>query len=190
MCLERRVLRSLQSIRKILRSKVIVMKKYMSLFWVAFIILVLDQASKFWILSVIEPGTYFDPAPIPVIENFFYIVHVYNTGAAWSLFAGGSFWLGLLAIGVIVGIFLFRKQLELERPAMQYGIGFLVGGVIGNLIDRFHYGHVIDFIDIHLPGYRWPAFNVADSAIFVGVVIYLGVIICDSLKKETTKKLC
>lgn len=159
--------------------------KYIRLLWVASVVLILDQATKLWILRAVEPETYISPPPIPVIQNFFYIVHIYNTGAAWGTFAGGSFWLGLLAVAVVIAIFIFRKSLGLERPVMQYSIGLLLGGIIGNLIDRFCYGHVIDFIDIHLPGYRWPAFNIADAAIFSGVVIYVIVVILDSFKKDS-----
>lgn len=160
-------------------------KKYTILLCVAFVVVVLDQLTKLWILNTIEPGTYIDPPPLPVIPGFFYIVHIYNTGAAWGTFAGGSFWLGLLAVAVIIGIFIFRKSLGLERTSMQYGVGLLLGGIIGNLIDRFYRGHVIDFLDIHLPGYRWPAFNIADSAIFLGITLYVIVVLLDSFKKET-----
>lgn len=159
--------------------------KYTRLLCIAFAVVILDQLTKLWILKTIEPGTYIDPPPIPVIPNFFYIVHIYNTGAAWGTFAGGSFWFGLLAIAVIVGIFIFRKNLQLERTPMQYSVGLLLGGIIGNLIDRFSYGHVIDFLDVHLPGYRWPAFNIADAAIFSGVVLYVIITLLDSPKKET-----
>lgn len=150
----------------------------------ALVVLILDQATKLWILHNVQPETYINPPPIPVIPGFYYIVHIYNTGAAWGMFAGGSLWLGLLAIAVIIGIYIFRHSLGLEKPLMQYSIGLLLGGIIGNLIDRFSYGHVIDFIDIHLPGYRWPAFNIADAAIFSGIAIYIIVSLSDSLKKE------
>lgn len=158
--------------------------KYIRLLWVASLILILDQVTKLWILRAVEPGTYIDPPPIPIVQGFYYIVHIYNTGAAWGAFAGASVWLGLLAIAVVIAIFIFRKNLGLERPVMQYSIGLLVGGIIGNLIDRLCYGHVIDFIDIHLPGYRFPAFNIADAAIFSGVAIYVLVVLLDSLRNK------
>ncbi len=160
------------------------MNKYTRLFCTAVVVLILDQITKLWIINTVEPGTYIDPPPIPVIPGFYYIVHIYNTGGAWGSFAGGSFWLGLLGLAVVIGIFIFRKKLGLEQVSMQYSIGLLVGGVLGNVIDRFSYGHVIDFIDIHLPGYRWPAFNIADAAIFSGIAIYVIVILLDSSKKE------
>lgn len=160
------------------------MSKYTRLIYIAIAVLILDQAAKLWILATVEPGTYIDPPPISVIPGFYYIVHIYNTGGAWGAFAGGSFWLGLLGVAVVIGIFVFRKKLGLEQVAMQYSFGLLVGGVLGNVVDRFCYGHVIDFIDIHLPGYRWPAFNIADAAIFSGIAIYVFVTLLDSSKKE------
>lgn len=161
--------------------------KYIRIFWVTLVVLTLDQLTKYWVLLKIEPGTYITPPPIPIIHNLFYFVHIHNTGAAWGMFSEGSLWLGLLALLVIVSLFIFRKHLELERPIMQYIIGLLLGGIIGNLIDRFSRGHVIDFIDIHLPGYRWPAFNIADSAICIAVVLYIIVAISDSFQKESAK---
>ncbi len=157
--------------------------KYIRLVATALVIVILDQLTKYWVSIKIEPGTYIFPEPIPVIKNFFYLVHIHNTGAAWGSFSGGSLWLGILALLVISSLFFFRKYLELERSLMQYVMGLLLGGIIGNLIDRFYRGYVIDFIDIHLPGYRWPAFNIADSAICIAVVLYIVLIILDSFKK-------
>lgn len=158
--------------------------KYLRLFMVAFVVLVLDQLTKFLVLINIEPGTYIYPPAIPLIDNFLYIVHIYNTGAAWGVFAGGSLWLALLAIVALVLLFVFRKKLELERTIMQYIVGLLLGGIVGNLIDRLLHGHVIDFIDVHLPGYRFPSFNVADIALSVSVALYIIIAVLDSLKKE------
>lgn len=161
--------------------------KYARLFLVLFVVLILDQLTKYWVLLKIEPGTYVYPPPISIIHNFFYLVHIHNTGAAWGTFSGGSLWLGILAVLVIVSLILFRKHLELERPIMQFIIGLLLGGIIGNLIDRVYRGYVIDFIDIHLPGYRWPAFNIADSAICIAVILYIIISIADSFKKTLAK---
>lgn len=154
-------------------------------FWcTSIIILILDQLTKLWVLYTIEPGTYNYPPPIPIIPNWFYLVHIYNTGAAWGIFSGGTLWFSLLAIATIIAIYFFRHKLELNRPAVQFSIGLLTGGILGNLIDRLYRGHVIDFLDLHLPNYRWPAFNIADSAIFLGVTLYLIIIIFDSKKTK------
>lgn len=162
--------------------------KYIRLIAVAIIVVIIDQLTKYWVALRIEAGTYIYPEPIPVIKNFFYLVHIHNTGAAWGAFSGGSLWLGILALLVIGTFFLFRKHLELERPINQFIMGLLLGGIIGNLIDRFYRGYVIDFIDIHLPGYRWPAFNVADSAICIAVVLYILMTFLDFSKKESNVK--
>lgn len=143
-------------------------------FWVTLAaVLVADQVSKAWVLRNIPLNTYFDPPPIPVIPNFFYFVNVSNTGAAWGMLANYTSWLAWLGVAALSGIYFFRRQLELGKPLLQYTFGLLCGGIIGNLIDRQRQGHVVDFLDFHLPHYRYPAFNVADAGITVGVMIYL-----------------
>lgn len=147
-------------------------KRY-RLFWVITILgLVLDQLTKFWIMVILPAGTYHPYESIEVIGDVFYIVHVHNPGASWGILAGFSLGFALLAVVALGLIFYFRKTLELRKPFLQITFGLLCGGIVGNLIDRVAYGYVIDFIDIHLPGYRWPAFNVADSCICVGVGLY------------------
>jgi len=142
--------------------------------WITLVaVLVADQASKAWILKHVEAGTYFEPEPIPVIKGFFYFVNVSNSGAAWGMFSQHTTILAALGFVALAGIFFFRRQLELRKPLLQYTFGLLCGGIIGNLIDRQLYGRVVDFLDFHLPGYRYPAFNVADSGITVGVILYL-----------------
>ncbi|MGA2051963.1 MAG: signal peptidase II [Opitutales bacterium] len=143
-------------------------------FWLTFAALfALDQFTKFWVMRHIAPDTYFDPPPIPVINGFFYFVNISNAGAAWGLFAGYSAWLSLLGLLALAAIYIFRRQLELRRPLLQYAFGLLCGGILGNLADRASYHHVVDFLDFHLPGYRYPAFNFADCGITFGVTIYL-----------------
>ena len=158
------------------------------LFWaVALGVLLLDQATKVWIDAVIPYGTY-DPgrgpggeSPVVVVPGFFQLVHIGNEGAAWGILGGYRLLLVLVAFGALGAIYFYRGSLELKRPSMQFCFGMIVGGIIGNLVDRLLYGHVVDFLDVHLPGipflgiepYRWPAFNVADSGISCGVVLYL-----------------
>jgi len=144
-------------------------------FWAVFlVVLAADQASKAWVTAHIPAGTYFEPQPpIPVIDGFFYFVNVSNTGAAWSMFAQHTGLLALLGAAALLAVFFFRRQLELHKPLLQYTFGLMCGGILGNLIDRQVHGSVVDFLDFHLPHYRYPAFNVADSGITVGVMIYL-----------------
>jgi len=143
--------------------------KWLGLF--ALGIFAFDQLTKLWVVNAIPYGTYLNPRP--VIDGFLYWVHIGNRGAAWGMCQGFGSILAIFALITIAGIFLFRRMLALHLVVMQIGFGLLIGGILGNLYDRMTVGHVIDFIDVHLPFYRWPAFNIADSAICVGVFIYV-----------------
>ena len=165
---------------------------YYRLFIIAGVILVLDQITKILVqYSIPFESSYFAPDRVTIIEDFFYLVHIGNQGAAWGMFSEYSGILTLLSFAVLLFIFCFRKQLELHRRTMQIAFGLLIGGILGNLIDRIRVGHVIDFIDIHLPFTlpyilpygRWPAFNIADSAIVVGMLFYLLLSLSDTKKK-------
>jgi signal peptidase II len=142
-------------------------------FFVAFAIsLGLDQLTKGWVVDTLA---FTDR--IPVIDGFFYVTHVRNPGAAFSLFANAPealrapFFIGvtLIAIGLIVSF--FRKLSPGDRLA-ALALGLILGGATGNLIDRLVHGAVVDFLHIRLwTGHSWPDFNVADSCIVVGVAL-------------------
>jgi signal peptidase II len=136
-------------------------------------ILAADQISKYAINRKLPLGTYGAPDHIAIIPGFFNLVHVGNTGAAWSLFTGRSTLLALLAISTLIAIFYWRRSLGLKILPVQISFGLLCGGIVGNLIDRIAHQHVIDFLDFHFGDYIFPTFNIADSGICVGVVIYL-----------------
>jgi len=136
-------------------------------------VLMLDQATKAWICARLSYPTYGPPGHIVVIDGFFNLVNVGNTGAAWSLFSGRSTFLALLAMATLFAIFAWRRQLGLHLWSVQFSFGLLCGGILGNLVDRLIHGHVIDFLDFHFGSYPYPTFNVADSGICVGVAIYL-----------------
>jgi signal peptidase II len=146
---------------------------YRLLWWLGLTVFVADQLTKIWISATLPYPTYEPPGAITVIEGFFYIIHVGNTGAAWSLFAGQTTMLALLAIITLGGIYYWRRTLELQKRPVQLAFGLLCGGIIGNLVDRILHGHVIDFLDFHFGSYIYPTFNIADAGICVGVVIYL-----------------
>ncbi|MBI2998856.1 MAG: signal peptidase II [Deltaproteobacteria bacterium] len=136
-------------------------------------IILLDQLSKF-IVGRTMPLNH----SIPVIENLFSLTYIRNTGAAFGIFAGSDLPLrrpllilfSLVAIGFVV--MLLRRLAEKER-GLILALTFILGGAIGNLIDRVFYGEVIDFLDFYWSGYHWPAFNFADSFITLGVLITL-----------------
>jgi signal peptidase II len=147
---------------------------YRLLLGLALAVFVLDQLTKMWVAARMPLGTYGEHmGAIRVVRGFFYIVHQGNTGAAWSMFAGYSVVLALLAAGTLAAIIYWRKALGLRERATQLAFGLLCGGIVGNLVDRLLHGHVIDFIDLHFGSYIYPTFNVADSGICVGVILYL-----------------
>ncbi len=146
---------------------------YRLLWWLGLIVFSIDQLTKAWIAATLPYPTYEPPGAITVIDGFFYITHVGNTGAAWSLFAGQTTMLAMLALVTLGGIYFWRHTLELRKRPVQLAFGLLCGGIIGNLVDRLLHGHVIDFLDFHFGNYVYPTFNVADCGICVGVGIYL-----------------
>ena len=156
---------------------------YKQLFIIAAVTFVLDQLTKTWIFNHPELplGSYFYPDSIEVIKDFFYIVHIGNEGAAWGMFAGYGSVLALFAAVALFAIYKLRHELELHRKPMQIAFGLLIGGVLGNMIDRLIHGHVIDFLDFQfpfsipyiLPDGRYPAFNIADCGIVIGVFSYI-----------------
>jgi signal peptidase II len=111
---------------------------------------------------------------IEVIQGFFNIIHVRNTGGAFGIFGGekGGFGsilfvvVSLIAIGVILFLFIRIKE---EEKTLALSFSLILSGAVGNLIDRLRYGEVIDFLDFYLSSTHWPAFNIADSAICIGI---------------------
>jgi signal peptidase II len=157
--------------------------RYQLLLITSAVVFLLDQITKAWIFHNLPLDSYFYPESIQVIEGFFYIVHIGNEGAAWGMLSGYSGLLALFALVALFAIYKLRHTLELNRRIMQFSFGLLIGGIVGNLIDRMIHGHVIDFLDFHfpfnipwiMPTGRYPSFNIADSGIVVGVLIYMVV---------------
>jgi signal peptidase II len=137
------------------------------------LILLADQTSKAWIERTISLGGGF--APIPALDPFFMLVYWGNTGTAFGLLQGQGGVLASVALVVIVVVLLFSKQLPVENPGVRLCVGMILAGAIGNQIDRARVGHVTDFLLFQLPVgdriYQFPAFNVADSCITVGVIL-------------------
>ncbi|KAF0095670.1 MAG: signal peptidase II [Puniceicoccaceae bacterium 5H] len=143
-------------------------------FWlVSVLILGLDQLSKLYIAQVSGLPLNNPHDGWEVIPGFFHIVYTVNFGAAWGMLSGMGWLLIVLAIAALIGIFSFRRSLELHRPYLQIIFGLIVGGIIGNTIDRLAHGYVIDFLDFNLQFYQWPTFNFADCGIVVGICLYL-----------------
>ena len=132
-------------------------------------IIALDQVTKLAILGRDVVDIY----PEMEITSFLNLVLVQNKGISFGLFSRYEIgWLiSILTIGIVVVLFIWMRKLERAILALPFSL--IIGGAIGNLIDRLNYGFVVDFIDFHFFGWHWPAFNVADSAITVGVIFLL-----------------
>jgi signal peptidase II len=135
----------------------------------ASVVIILDQASKIIVAGSIK---YYES--VPVIDGFFHLVHVRNRGMVFGLFnnsdAQSFFYLLVSAtIVAIIPLFLWFITLKGKDGKMIFGLSLVVGGAIGNLIDRLRIREVIDFLDFFIGEYHWPAFNLADSSITVGV---------------------
>ncbi len=137
--------------------------------WVlAMVILVADQVTKYLVRA------HFDLHSIyPVIDGFFNLTHVQNKGAAWGMLHGRTTILSIVSIVMMIGLYLGRKHIFYEHPLQRTAFGLLAGGIVGNLIDRIWFQQVTDFLQVFIGSYEWPSFNIADSAICVGVVLYI-----------------
>ncbi len=156
--------------------------RYRLLLIVSAVILLLDQASKLYIDS-----TFALYESVTVIENFFHISYVRNKGAAFGILASSSVRIPFfIAVSVVasLGILWYLRHLRDEQRLVCFSLSLVFAGAVGNLIDRVRLGEVIDFIDVHWYSHHWPAFNVADSAITVGV----GLLLLDMWREERRKE--
>jgi signal peptidase II len=133
-------------------------------------IVLADQLTKWLVLARFAPGERVE------LTSFFSMVLVFNKGAAFSFLAAAPGWqtplLAAFAVGaaLVVSVLLVRTP---QRRMLCAGLALILGGALGNLVDRLRYGHVVDFLDFHAAGWHWPAFNVADSAITIGAVLLI-----------------
>ena len=141
---------------------------------IAFIFFIIDLISKLVITNVLELGK-----SIKVINNFFYITYVNNYGAAWSILEDQRILLLIISVVVLFLINKFMNKEELNKLEC-FSYGMIIGGIIGNLLDRVIYGYVIDFIDFKIFGYNYPVFNLADTFIVIGIILMIII----SVRKE------
>jgi len=146
---------------------------------IAATILLIDQLSKFLVCSKLVPGV-----SIPVIKNVFHISLVHNTGCAFGMFRYQTFFLTGLSMLTVVVILIFYWRTARSERMLRIGTGLLMGGACGNLIDRLRFGYVIDFLDFQV----WPVFNIADSAVTVGVALIIWMM-CRR-KPELSSRMC
>lgn len=137
---------------------------------IASIIVLLDQVSKIAISKLLAVDGFIR------VTSFFNLVLAYNKGAAFSFLASESGWQRYFFTGISVAASLFLIYLLKKHPTQKlfcWAVALILGGAVGNLIDRVMYGHVIDFLDFHIGTWHWPAFNVADSTICIGVLLFV-----------------
>lgn len=145
--------------------------------WLSALVIAIDQITKWAVFLGMEYQSM-----IPVLP-FFSLVHVHNTGAAFSFLADAGGWqrFFFLGIGFVASIFiLYMLRKHHDEPLMGIGLSLILGGAVGNIFDRLWHSFVVDFLYFHYQGYAFPAFNVADSAITVGA----GLLIWDSLRQK------
>ncbi|MDY7578165.1 signal peptidase II [Herbaspirillum sp. RTI4] len=143
---------------------------------IAAIVLLLDQLSKIAITRLFHYGE------IRPVTGFFNLVLVYNKGAAFSFLASESGWQRhvLTVVGICAALFiLFLLKRHAGQRMFCWALALILGGALGNVIDRIAYGHVIDFLDVFVGNWHWPAFNLADSAICLGA----GLFVLDELRR-------
>jgi signal peptidase II len=138
---------------------------------VALASLALDQLGKWAALAWLDPA---DP-PL-MVTAFFNLVLVWNRGVSFGMFnssgALAPWLLSGVALAVVIGLVVWLRRNDQLLTA--FGLGLVIGGALGNVIDRIRFGAVIDFLDFHLAGYHWPAFNLADAAICIGALLMLA----------------
>ncbi len=132
-------------------------------FWlVAIVVLLLDQATKYWALNHLEIWE-----SVPLLPGWLHLTLVQNPGAAFGLFANWTWLFILVTLAVVLLALLFYQRILALDWQFQFALALELGGAVGNLIDRIRFSHVVDFIDLLI----WPVFNVADMAIVAGVVL-------------------
>ncbi|RCW70783.1 signal peptidase II [Saliterribacillus persicus] len=145
----------------------------------AIIVIIFDQISKALIVSRMALGE-----SIEMIENVFYITSHRNTGAAWGIFAGQMTFFYIITVIVVAFIIYYIQKYAKDSKTLGVGLGLVLGGAIGNFIDRLFRKEVVDFFDIYIGTYDYPIFNIADSALVTGVILIFATTILDESKKK------
>lgn len=142
------------------------------------IILVFDQLTKTLISSKMELFQ-----SISVIENFFSITYVQNTGAAWSILEGNMMFFYMVSVVALFLMIMFYRSNDCDKIS-EWGIVLMLGGTIGNFLDRLRLQYVVDFLDFNIFGYDFPVFNVADICLCIGVGVLILSFVLESVKKN------
>ena len=136
------------------------------LIWLTLVVILLDMVSKYIVSKLLIVNE-----SVMIIKNFFNITYVRNTGAAFSIFSGNTFLVMVISFMIIMGIILYISKNKPGNKIEKISYSLILGGAIGNFIDRIIYGYVRDFIEIDIFGWDYPIFNLADVFVVVGVIL-------------------
>ncbi|GGJ86569.1 lipoprotein signal peptidase [Lentibacillus kapialis] len=145
----------------------------------ALFVVVIDQLSKWIVVNMMELGE-----QITVIGNFFNLTSHRNSGAAWGILQGKMGFFYVITVIVVIGLIYFMQKHARESKPLAIAISLILGGAIGNFIDRLFRKEVVDFFDFNILGYDYPIFNIADSSLVVGVILVLIITIIDERKEK------
>lgn len=140
----------------------------MKYYIIALIVILIDQITKKLIVTYLEIGE-----SIPIIENFLYLTSHRNRGAAWGILQGQMWFFYIITSVVIIVVIYYIQKYGRKSPLLGWSLGLLLGGAIGNFIDRLFLKEVVDFVDVYIFTYNYPIFNVADAALVIGVGLIL-----------------
>jgi signal peptidase II len=141
-------------------------------------VIIADQLTKAWLVSVLAPGE-----SMPVVGDYLRLVHSQNNGALFGLFRESAILFGLASI-VVIGLIVAYHARSGRSRYMSVALGLLLGGAVGNLIDRLRLGYVVDFVDAGIGAFRWYTFNVADAAISFAILFLIAAALRPSLAGE------
>jgi signal peptidase II len=144
-------------------------------FSIVIAVVVLDQVSKAWLISTVAPGE-----ALNVIGDYLRLVQSQNSGALFGMFRDQAYIFGLVSLGV-VGLIIAYHGRSGRNLYLSVALGLLLGGALGNLIDRFHYGYVVDWVDMGIGDIRFWTYNLADSAITVAILMLIGLALFPSV---------
>jgi len=147
---------------------------------IALSVVAFDQVTKMWVLE-----SFFSPPRVIEVFSWFNLVPVWNTGISFGMLADYSDWMpGIISgLTIIISLVLLAWLFVVVSVSIKLALSLILGGAVGNIIDRIRFGAVIDFVDIHFFDFHWPAFNIADSAITIGVALFL----LDNFLKKSAK---
>lgn len=148
---------------------------------VAGIVIFIDQLTKWLVVQMMEVGEH-----IPIIADVFYLTSHRNRGAAWGILQGQMWFFYIVTVLVIAFIIYYMQKYAHESKLIGWSLAFILGGAVGNFVDRVMRKEVVDFLDFYIGSYNYPIFNIADSALVIGVIVMMAATLLDGKKKGST----